>query len=103
MRNNGQVIQLSNWLNRNADRSFELVLPKLPSFPPFNLYLFCLLWIFRVKRNGVFNEWGREAARSLGDEMLGWLIVASYRFNEVLISALFASVRLFGWHSVPRT
>jgi hypothetical protein len=27
--------------------------------------------------------------------MLGWLIVASYRFNEVLISALFASVRPF--------
>jgi len=42
--------------------------------------------------NGVFSDRGYEAVRPRKDGMLGWLIVASYRFNEVLISALFASV-----------
>ncbi len=46
--------------------------------------------------NGVFSDRGYEAVRPRNDEMLGWLIVASYRFNEVLISALFASVCPFG-------
>jgi hypothetical protein len=46
---------------------------------------------------GMFEARGDVGVKPWLDEKLGRLIVTSYRFNEVLISALFASVRLLSW------